>query len=109
MRCNSNWPPVSGDALVTIVTLMACLAPVLASAQPTLLDPASQPKFVNNVPDALAPGFIYQPTDMGSHDYYEVGMYQIEQPLGLVDPVTGEPLLTKCWGYGTEPGFPNAT
>ena len=61
-------------------------------AQPALLDPMTQPKYVNDVPDALDPGFIYEPTDMGGHDYYEVGMYQIDQPLGLIDPLTGEVL-----------------
>ncbi len=95
-------------SLILATTLML-LVPVTSSSQPLLLDPATQPKFVNEVPDALAPGFIYQPTDMGSYDYYEIGMYQVEQALGLVDPVTGEPLLTRVWGYGTGPGFPNAT
>jgi len=109
------------DSCIAAVKRHRFLAPILALAlfvpmmvgivwaQPALLDPATQPKFVNDVPDALAPGFIYGPTDMGDHDYYEVGMYQIEQPLGLVDPVTGAPLLTKCFAYGTGPGFPNAT
>jgi len=92
-----------------LLVLLSCLLPAAAVSQPALLDPATQPKFVNDVPDALAPGFIYQSTDAGSYDYYEVGMYQIEQPLGLVDPVTGAPLLTKCFAYGTGPGFPNAT
>ena len=91
------------------LTLVATLLAGAALAQPALLDPATQPKFVNDVPDALAPGFLYQAADMGTHDYYEVGMYQIEQPLGLIDPVTGAPLLTKCFAYGTGPGFPNAT
>ena len=93
--------------LAVMLTLIAVPAAGLAS--PDLLDPETQTKFVNDVPDALAPGFIFQPTDMGNFDYYEIGMYQVEQPLGLVDPASGEPLLTKVWGYGTEPGFPNAT
>ena len=103
-RVSSNHP-----LLVTSTALLLALAATLASAQPMLLDPATQQKFVNDVPDALAPGFIYQPTDMGTYDYYQVGMYQVEQPLGLTDPVTGAPLMTKVWGYGTAPGFPNAT
>ena len=96
-------------SLTFAIALMVSLAPTLSSAQTPLLDPATQPKFVNDVPDALAPGFIFQPTDMGSYDYYEVGMYQVEQNLGLIDPVTGAPLMTTVWGYGTAPGFPNAT
>ena len=94
---------------VPVLVLLALFVPALVLGQPSLLDPATQPKFVNDVPDALAPGFHYTPTDMGSYDYYEVGMYQIDQPLGLIDPVTGDPLVTRCWGYGTGPGFPNAT
>ena len=80
--------PIPG--LVAVLSLAILLSPALSSAQPLLLDPLSQPKFVNDVPDALDPGFLFQPTDMGGYDYYEVGMYQVEQPLGLVDPVTGE-------------------
>jgi spore coat protein A len=94
---------------VVALALLLAFVPTFAIAQPALLDPANQPKFVNDVPDALAPGFIYQPTDAGGYDYYEIGMYQVEQPLGLIDPVTGAPLMTKVWGYGTGPGFPNAT
>jgi spore coat protein A len=95
--------------LTAALALLVSMVPATAAAQTLLLDPATQPKFVNDVPDALAPGFIFQPADEGDYDYYEIGMYQVEQPLGLIDPVTGAPLLTKVWGYGTGPGFPNAT
>ena len=102
--------PGHRSAAIALAAALAILVSTgLAGAQPALLDPATQPKFVNDVPDALAPGFIYEPTDMGGYDYYEVGMYQIEQPLGLVDPVTGAPLTTTCFAYGTGPGFPDAT
>ena len=37
------------------------------SAAPGLSDPALQPKFVNAVPDALAPSFIYQPDKQGRY------------------------------------------
>lgn len=94
---------------MTAIILFIGLAAGSAAAQPQLLDPATQPKFVNDLPDALAPGFIYTPTDIGDHDFYEVGVYPIEQPLGLIDPLTGAPLLTRCFAYGTGPGFPNAT
>jgi spore coat protein A len=97
------------SALIAALTIAVGLLAVSAVAQTALLDPATQPRFVNDVPDALDPGFIYQPTDAGGYDYYEVGMYEIEQPLGLIDPVSGAPLLTKCYAYGTGPGFPNAT
>ena len=36
-----------------------------AAAAVGLSDPAAQPKFMNAVPDALAPGFIYQPDKKG--------------------------------------------
>lgn len=64
---------------------------------PVLLDPLTQPKFVNPLPNPLDPGFIFQP-EGGNH--YEIGMYQFTQSLGLVDPVTLQPLSTTVWGYG---------
>jgi hypothetical protein len=60
-----------------------------------LLNPASQPRFVNELPlpqhiDASRPGaFVLQ-------------MGQTEQWLGLVD-ASGDPLVTTVWGYG-QPG-----
>jgi spore coat protein A, manganese oxidase len=77
-----------------------------------LLDPALQPKFVHAVPNALAPSFIYTPRDMGGFDRYDVGMYPIQQQLGLVNPETLAPLTTPLWGYGTNRGtatFPGRT
>jgi len=58
-----RFGPVVLAALALLVAVVPCV-----SAQPLLLDPALQPKFVNNVPDALAPGFIYTPTDMVTYD-----------------------------------------
>jgi spore coat protein A len=95
--------------ILSLAWAVVLFVPMISNADPDLLDPATQPKFVNDVPDALAPGFVYQPTDMGTYDNYQVGMFEIEQPLGLVDPETGAPLLTTCYAYGTGPGFPNAT
>lgn len=63
-----------------------------------LLDPYTQPKFVNAVANPLDPSFIFTPeTAGGSH--YEIGVRQTTQWLGLVDPVTGAPLQTTVWGY----------
>jgi spore coat protein A len=67
-----------------------------------LLDPLTQPKFVNPLPNPLDPGFVFQPTVPGGTNY-EIGVYQFSQNLGLVDPVTGQPLSTTLWGYGTSP------
>jgi spore coat protein A len=66
-----------------------------------LSDPALQPKFANPVPDALAPGFIYQP-DKKTGEYF-VSVQKAKQATGLIDPVTGKPLKTDVWGYG-DPG-----
>jgi spore coat protein A len=63
-----------------------------------LLDPLSQPKFVNALP---LPGLM-QPT---SPNYYEVSITQFPQHLGLYDPDSGAPLMTTVWGYnGSYPG-----
>ena len=63
-----------------------------------LSDPALQPKFANPVPDALAPGFIYQP-DKKTGEYF-VTVAKTKQATGLVDPLTGKALKTSLWGYG---------
>ncbi len=78
---------------------------------PLLLDPLTQPKFVNPLPNPLDPGFIFQPTTPGG-THYEIGMYQFQQPLGLVDPLTNTPLMTTVWGYGSAtqaPTYPGRT
>lgn len=75
------------------------------------LDPLTQPKFVNPLPNPLDPSFIFQPTIAGGHDY-EIGIRQFDQALGLRDPATGHPFLTTVWGYGsaTQPAtYPGRT
>jgi len=69
-----------------------------ASARVGLSDPFFQPKFANPVPDALAPGFIYQP-DKKTGEYF-VSIKKAKQATGLIDPVTGKALKTNVWGYG---------
>jgi spore coat protein A len=76
-----------------------------------LLDPLTQPKFVNPLPNPLDPSFIFQPMDPGG-SHYEIGVYQFSQNLGLVNPETGQPLSTTVWGYGTAtqaPTYPGRT
>jgi spore coat protein A, manganese oxidase len=64
----------------------------------TLLDPKSQPQFVNPLP---IPSVI----DARSGGSFTISISQFEQHLGLIHPVTKQPLLTKVWGYnGTYPG-----
>ena len=62
------------------------------------LDPLTQPQFVNPlpIPQTLVPDTLTYP----GFEYYELGMTQFQQDLGLIDPVTGLPLLTTVWGYG---------
>ncbi|MCL7451998.1 MAG: multicopper oxidase domain-containing protein [Anaerolineae bacterium] len=61
-----------------------------------LSDPALQPKFVNPVPDALHPSFIYTP---GAGGEYTVGVGPTAQMTGLVDP-SGNLAPTPLYGYG---------
>ena len=62
-----------------------------------LSDPAIQPKFQYYAPNALAPGFIYEPKKDGS---YNVVLKETKHMTGLVHPKSGKPLSTKIWGYG---------
>jgi spore coat protein A len=77
---------------------------VAAQDQPALLDAETHPKFVNPLPNPLDPGFIFQPDGTvpgpaGDEPYYQVGMFQFPQSLGLVD-AGGNHLMTTVWGYG---------
>jgi FtsP/CotA-like multicopper oxidase with cupredoxin domain len=65
-----------------------------------LSDPALQPKFANPVPNALAPGFLYQPDAMGR---FRVSLRETQQETGLVAR-NGRRLSTRVWGYGDERG-----
>jgi FtsP/CotA-like multicopper oxidase with cupredoxin domain len=60
-----------------------------------------QPKFINPVPDALNPGFIYQPERRGRSKQgpYKIRIGTSVQQTGLVDQ-KGKALLTPIWGYG---------
>ena len=61
-----------------------------------LMDPAEQPKFVEDVPEAMADGFKVSLTE----DMVIMHTYPIEQETGLRDPDTGERLSTPVFGYG---------
>lgn len=69
--------------------LVCCLQPVTAQA---LLNPKTQPQFVNPLP---IPSLI----DARNGQSLNIVVSQFEQNLGLIDPVTKQPLLTKVWGY----------
>ncbi|MGB7876645.1 MAG: hypothetical protein WBL25_19865, partial [Anaerolineales bacterium] len=64
-----------------------------------LSNPALQPKFTNPVPDALSPGFMYQPD---KHGRYKIQVGTAIQQTGLIDPDTMTPLSTPVWGYGAQ-------
>ena len=80
-----------------VTTILALLIVSSATAQ-VLLDPSTQPKFVNPLPIAAR-------IDMTAGGYLEIEARQAQQHLGLYDPATGGPLMTTIWGYnGTYPG-----
>ncbi len=65
-----------------------------------LSDPALQPKFMEVVPNALDPGFIYNTRRLRLN----VAVGQTVQETGLVDSF-GNRLQTKVWGYGDRNSF----
>jgi FtsP/CotA-like multicopper oxidase with cupredoxin domain len=71
-----------------------------ATQGPGLSDPALQPKFVNEVPNALDPGFIFRP----KRGKITVDVQQTVQNTGLVGPDGVTPVPTTVWGYGDK-GF----
>jgi spore coat protein A, manganese oxidase len=85
-------------------------SPRAAFGETSLLNPLSQPRFVNPLPNPLDPRFIYAPT-VGT-DGYAVGAFAFLQHLGLYHPGNGAPLETPVWGYGglaQQGGLPFAT
>lgn len=70
-----------------------------ASAQ-NLLNPKTQPQFVNPLPIPTT-----NVIDARNGGIFHVSITQFLQNLGLVDPVNGQSLVTKVWGYnGFYPG-----
>lgn len=95
-NCRSRRKPVATLVAIGLFLAVASLS-VPAFAQ-VLLDPLTQPRFVNPLP---VPPVI----DATGGGTFTVDITQFQQDLGLVDPVTGLPLLTTVWGYnGTYPG-----
>ena len=71
--------------------------PVFAApAAAGLSDPALQPKFMNIVPDALAPSFKFT----SKNNKFKVAVGPSLQQTGLIDPGTGTLLNTPVFGYG---------
>jgi FtsP/CotA-like multicopper oxidase with cupredoxin domain len=66
-----------------------------------LSDPAIQPKFVEAVPNALDPGFFFEPVEQGPMaGKFNVYVKQTVQRTGLRKGGTGKRLETALWGYG---------
>ena len=66
-----------------------------------LSDPALQPKFIEYAPNALDPGFIYEPIGGGPFaGSYNVSIRQSRQQTGLRQNGTGKLQDTTIWGYG---------
>ena len=66
-----------------------------------MLDPLTQPKFVNPLPNPLDPASSSSPRRRAG-PITRSASTQFQQPLGLMDPATGNPLKTTVWGYGTD-------
>lgn len=101
---------VVSAGIVLPIQLVDAAASALVPPAP-LLDPLTQPRFVNPLPNPLLPGFIFRPI-RGTDDQYAVGVHQFRQWLGLVDPATGAHLMTTVWGYGNAiqaPTYPGRT
>jgi len=63
------------------------------------LDPASQPKIVNALPNPLTAAAAPDTARDPGVDDCRIRMQPVEQELGLVDPDTGKPLRATVWGY----------
>ena len=72
-----------------------------APAAVGLSDPALQPKFVELAPNALDPGFKFEPLTAGRRaGNFNVYIRQSVQQTGLVSATSGKKLDTTIWGYG---------
>ncbi len=90
--------PLGRAASVVALGLLVTVAGIEGAAAQVLLNPMTQPKFVNPVPVPPA-------IDVTGGGSYVFDVKPCVQNLGLVDPVTGAPLMTNLWGYdGRYPG-----
>lgn len=88
----------------TLVFPMQLLAPAAKAQSAPLLNPLSQNKFINPLPNPLAPNYVYRPTGIDAASglpLFEVKARQIVHDIGLHD-AAGRPLLTTVWAYGTD-------
>ncbi|MGE5608788.1 MAG: multicopper oxidase domain-containing protein, partial [Bacillota bacterium] len=91
--------PTCREQITRVLMMEALESRVFLNA--ALLDPSTQPRFVNELTGKPP---IMQPTTLGGTDYV-VSISQFRQQLGLFDPTTQSPLRTSVWGYnGSYPG-----
>ena len=73
---------------------------------PGLSDPLVQPKFVELVPNALDPAFLYKDLNEDGKPAMkpDISIMAGEnvQETGLIDPKNGKRLKTRIWGYGND-------
>jgi spore coat protein A len=71
-----------------------------------LSDPALQPKFMDLVPNALDPGFLFKDLNQNGGPVqkpnFSLRVRQTSQATGLIDPKNGRKLKTNVWGYGAD-------
>jgi spore coat protein A len=69
-----------------------------------LSDPALQPKFVELVPNALDPGFLFKDLNenggAAQKPNFSIRVAETVQETGLTNPGNGRRLKTNVWGYG---------
>ena len=88
--------PAIPRSLFLLVFIAICI--MSSRGQQALLQPATQAQFVNQLP-------VPKVIDGRGGGVFTLSVTQFYQDLGLKDPKTGEPLLTKLWGYnGSYPG-----
>ncbi|MBI2959060.1 MAG: multicopper oxidase domain-containing protein [Betaproteobacteria bacterium] len=93
----------AGLSAGTLLPLSLASRKAFAQSLP-LLDPMSQPKFVNPLPNPLAPNYIFQPSGidpLSGLPLFDVRAEQITHDAGLIDPASGRRLQSTVWGYGT--------
>jgi spore coat protein A len=95
---------MSGGAAAALLVPMSLLPRAARAQSVPLLDPMSQPRFVNPLPNPLAPNYIYRPTGIDpqtGQPLFDIFVQQIRHDAGLVDPATGSRLSNTAWAYGT--------
>ncbi len=69
-----------------------------------LSDPSLQPKFVELVPNALDPGFLFRDLNENGgpvqRPNFSISIKETVQQTGLINPRNGRKLNTRIWGYG---------